>query len=150
MAIQEVINQGITTAAVIGNLSGIPEMRRAGKYQKAILEGAHRITPEGEGAFDQQEFKQIRPAVNTYLENQLELFKKTGKSKYLKEFQETAESMKQFEPTLQRSDKERILRQRQRDNVKARRDGFTASIGGQQIKDPELLKKLKEASKNGK
>lgn len=161
MAIQQAINQGITTAAVMGKLSGIPEMRRAGKYQKAILEGAHGMTPEGEAKFDQREFEQIRPAVKAYTENQMELFKKTGKSKYLKEFQETVESAKQFDPTPRRDIIRMKLKQIQKENVKARKEllmkideaineQFTANIGGKQINDPELLNKLKEASNSGK
>ena len=50
--------------------------------------------------------------------------------------------MKQFEPTMQRSDKERILRQRQRDNVKARKTTLVqTSIGPLQ---QDIIDKAKE------
>ena len=56
-AIQSAINQGVTTAAVLGQLSGVPELRKASRLQKSIIEGAHRITDKGEAAFSQEEFE---------------------------------------------------------------------------------------------
>ena len=95
-AIQSAINQGVTTAAVLGQLSGVPELRKASRLQKSIIEGAHRITDKGEAAFSQEEFEKIRPAVNAYIKTNKELFEKTGKQKYMQEYMETSQDAAQF------------------------------------------------------
>lgn len=55
-----------------------------------------------------------------------------------------------IESSQVRLNEQKLVRAIQKNNVKARRDEFTASIGGQEIKDPKLLEKIKEVSKNGK
>ena len=95
-AIQSAINQGVTTAAVLGQLSGVPELRKASRLQKSIIEGAHRITDKGEAAFSQKEFENVKPAVEAYINTNKQLFEKTGNPKYMKEYMETSQEAAQF------------------------------------------------------
>ena len=96
-AIQQAVNQGIMTASVLGQLSGVPELKKAGKLEKTIAQSAHRKTEKGEYALSNEEYAKAKPAVEAYAQTQKNLFEKTGRKKYLDEYNETVESMKQFE-----------------------------------------------------
>lgn len=96
-AIQQAVNQGIMTASVLGQLSGVPELKKAGKLEKTVAQNAHRKTEKGEYALSDEEYAKAKPAVEAYVKTQKNLFEKTGKKKYLDEYNETVETMKQFE-----------------------------------------------------
>lgn len=91
-AIQNTINQGITTATVLGQISGVPELRKASKMKETIIEGAHRVTSEGVYGFTPKGIKEVKPAVESYINTQKQLFERTGKKKYLDEYNETLNS----------------------------------------------------------
>ena len=127
-AIQQAVNQGIMTASVLGQLSGVPELKKAGKLEKTVAQSAHRKTEKGEYALSHEEYAKAKPAVEAYVQTQKNLFEKTGKKKYLDEYNETVETMKQFE--TKPFDKARMMKA----NARAREQRQTKQYQNEYVK----------------
>ncbi len=174
MAIQEAINQGITTAAVIGQLNEVPQARK--EYKSAVklkdmtldaIQNQRRVVANVMEDYknDKINEKEAEERINKGVKsvNDLaDLTKEAAKNVALRRgdailFKEVSQlgHLQEFSFDIESKANTRVIdnsvyKNSQKNNVKARRDNFTASIGGQEIKDPKLLEKIKEASKNGK